>query len=787
MPEPTQAGPARRARILQISDLHVGSWGWPPVLDQLERIVHQEKPDLLIVSGDQVNHPFPWAMRRAARFIERLRTQSGKDPLPILTLAGNHDYKLWGNFGMRRLTRVPFYVYFRENGLDLSWLKRWCRYVRLSVSAFWPCSQALQDPLAVYKDEKLGLLLVGFNSNALAEMLAAGKVDAHSLQEFSDKLATWENDPAFAAAYKIAVVHHHPAPIPFVRTDRVARIQESFMVLYNAGTLLRLLYDAGFQLVLHGHKHFAGFSRISYAVRPGEQLELAIAAAGSAGHPSPDDPRGNHLHVIDLFDDDTATLVSRFFNAEVVLTDASRCYVLLDLGSVRKWRRQRQRISTSLTVNKSVKTVEITTNGYSETEIIHYGCRVVEGMKKTCHPCRIRMPEPTYVRNVKEASTGGTTGYLSIKKDSKTLRTFDGRFDFHRAYNSSDSPFDFGVSFRLMNGHTLTRREFLHHYAGTGEEFEYSSIQCDFACEALANEVIFPQGYDVSRLEAAVEVLYLPAPVTELDVFSDEIRPRSHAQEAQRIRDRLRKKDNKIILEVPDPVPGFIYRIRWKLEHDEAVVQDVPWQVKANARAGRQHLIDLGNRVVAKDKRAVATYQKILQALDNIAIFVKQHDVLLQPKSSETLDLSLMVFDDATKRLRFVALSFAELETLFEGGFVSGEGCAGWAFEKTRVVPYHPGTDDAHYFIDPEEWATGELIEQECMISVPWVYPGGEGPNTTVGVLNIGSRKPDSELIAFLDLGEDEQAAKGETLMALTTKAGSGIFDLVKAGSYAEP
>jgi len=68
--------------------------------------------------------------------------------------------------------------------------------------------------------------------------------------------------------------------------------------------------------------------------------------------------------------------------------------------------------------------------------------------------------------------------------------------------------------------------------------------------------------------------------------------------------------------------------------------------------------------------------------------------------SDESFDVSLMVFDERSNRLRFVGTNSDKLP---EGDFYSGEGCAGFAFEKASSILYHPARDKIGYFIQRKE------------------------------------------------------------------------------------
>ena len=60
-------------------------------------------------------------------------------------------------------------------------------------------------------------------------------------------------------------------------------------------------------------RHVAGFIRLGCEFRDKGRTVLPVASAGSASHPQPDDTRGHHFNLIEIFDDDTAQLKSWFF------------------------------------------------------------------------------------------------------------------------------------------------------------------------------------------------------------------------------------------------------------------------------------------------------------------------------------------------------------------------------------------------------------------------------------------------------------------------------------------
>ncbi|MDP3462281.1 MAG: metallophosphoesterase [Bacteroidales bacterium] len=73
-------------KIIQISDLHLGSWSSISQLEEAVELINAESPDLIVFTGDLVNY----STDEAFRFKETLsQLQAGKGVYAIL---GNHDY-----------------------------------------------------------------------------------------------------------------------------------------------------------------------------------------------------------------------------------------------------------------------------------------------------------------------------------------------------------------------------------------------------------------------------------------------------------------------------------------------------------------------------------------------------------------------------------------------------------------------------------------------------------------------------------------------------------------------
>ena len=75
-------------RIVQIGDLHLDDWSKPERLDRIAEMVNEERPDLVVVTGDFASY----SARRldTGSLVGALRRLSAPDG--VLAILGNHDY-----------------------------------------------------------------------------------------------------------------------------------------------------------------------------------------------------------------------------------------------------------------------------------------------------------------------------------------------------------------------------------------------------------------------------------------------------------------------------------------------------------------------------------------------------------------------------------------------------------------------------------------------------------------------------------------------------------------------
>jgi len=193
-------------RLIHLSDLHFGAHD-DRLVEAVERKVAEDKPDLVVVSGDFTQRARTEQFQEACRFLERLREQ-GND---VLAVPGNHD--------------VPLYDVLRR---FLSPLTRYMRYI---------------DETLCPLHELEGATVLGINT-ARSFTFKDGRVSHEQIEFIRHTFA--RTDPN---AMRV-VVTHHPLFALQVGEELTPAAGRSELALDAIG-------DAGVDLLLAGHNHHA--------------------------------------------------------------------------------------------------------------------------------------------------------------------------------------------------------------------------------------------------------------------------------------------------------------------------------------------------------------------------------------------------------------------------------------------------------------------------------------------------------------------------------------------------
>jgi predicted MPP superfamily phosphohydrolase len=328
-------------RIAHISDVHFGKTFDVEVWKNVRQRIEEFKPDLLIVSGDLVDHPWPFHMLAVKVELLDLCARCTSKP-QLFVVPGNHDLRLWGNVRLRLwprwLERVVLPEWFErimfnditeaknkieaalgislglnEDCKKLTWGRKLRRLkpansIRRAVKVNH-CDKRLQScdrrrAGVAWPTESLHsrFAVVCFDSNPAkgrGRAFAAGEVGQDQITRLdhgrrskqagacpSCGTSVCSNlDGAEAVLLRVAVLHHHPLPIALSADSFRSRSREGklerYLLLRNSGDLLQQLQNHKFDLVLHGHKHRPQFARLELNTDGVDPYPLTVLAAGS--------------------------------------------------------------------------------------------------------------------------------------------------------------------------------------------------------------------------------------------------------------------------------------------------------------------------------------------------------------------------------------------------------------------------------------------------------------------------------------------------------------------------
>lgn len=182
----------RPFKIIQISDLHVGSQYFvPELLEQTIDEVNSHKPDVVIVSGDLTAEGFLQEYQEAREYIGRVKCND------LMVVPGNHDSR---NVG---------YLHFED--------------------IFGGRSSVMH---------REGISIVAVDSSE--PDLDHGVVGRDTYRWIKECYSQ-------PAKLRIFVLHHHLIPVPGTGRER--------NIVHDAGDVLECLVESEVNLVLSGHKH----------------------------------------------------------------------------------------------------------------------------------------------------------------------------------------------------------------------------------------------------------------------------------------------------------------------------------------------------------------------------------------------------------------------------------------------------------------------------------------------------------------------------------------------------
>jgi len=258
------------ARLIHLSDLHFGAHD-PRLVDAVAERVDEERPDLVVISGDFTQRARTEQFKEACRFLERLR-DGGHE---VLGVPGNHD--------------VPLYDVLRR---FLSPLARYRRYIDETLCPFV---------------ELPGVAVLGINT-ARSLTFKDGRINKDQVEFIRESFARTPSE-----AFRVLVTHH---PL-FALTvcDEVER------AIGRQEMALDAIQDAGVDMLLAGHNHHASSQDASDLVtRAGGALVIQAGTATSTRVREQD----QSFNTIDIVEAGVTVTVNAWNGASFEPTDAKQ-------------------------------------------------------------------------------------------------------------------------------------------------------------------------------------------------------------------------------------------------------------------------------------------------------------------------------------------------------------------------------------------------------------------------------------------------------------------------------
>ena len=232
-------------RVAHISDIHFGSISRPSIVDDLITDVNDARVDLVAVSGDltqRANH----------KQFRACKEMLGAFSAPVLVVPGNHDVFPWWK-PIARLTKP---------------LSRFKEYL---------------GPEMVRSFELDGVAILGVNS-AHGKTIKGGRL-CPDISKAIERYFTSRH----ASEFKVLMLHHHLAKISALRPHDVIK---------DAARHLKIVFDAGVDLILCGHIHISHVETLDSV--QGRSIVVASAGTATSSRGRRSNRRRNYYNLIDI-------------------------------------------------------------------------------------------------------------------------------------------------------------------------------------------------------------------------------------------------------------------------------------------------------------------------------------------------------------------------------------------------------------------------------------------------------------------------------------------------------
>lgn len=733
--------PSIKYKILHISDLHFGSLNqnlWALVC---RRVNNQYKPNIIIISGDIIDCPlFKYKKFKTAK--EEILKLAEKCKAEIFLAPGNHDVAIYGILSFRNITRRGFDKWFRKN-----------------LDGEKKIVTSIDDKEVVEVLNKFKQLIVPFDSTRRL-FISSGKVleqEIEKLDDFMDEVR--DNESIYGQ--RIAVVHHHPLPVPHSEHDHW---REPFLVFKNAGSFLLEIYKKYFNMILHGHKHHTNYSRINFETDQLEDRLLTVLAAGSATKGTGLNQRSNY-NLISIYDNGEV-LIRQFYIGSGKTLESKKIWLYKDQTERKKAIFSRSFELQGFGCDELYKKITIDEIGTSE---VIYKCKGVRkkriDFEKDNRPIYIEVDSGKilYCRLLKLSEDAGHK--LIIEQQKSNYRKKEGCIKFEQL-STGGTLTDYGFQFKTHSCHAMNKQEYTRFKKGDKFE-EFTGIRMTIPCKDLKLRLNFPQKFS-EYLEKDPPILKIffdeDLMNSRRDKFgelieSSDVSAWKHDKEMTEFeKDNLRRIDQgKYELVIEKPLIGYCYKIIWNLPDELEFLNDSERnkysEIKNQVNFIQDSLISFRKlRVSDLDSNSVKVIKTLIQYLhEKLATEYRSF-------GSEIFTTSIMTYDKDSNLLKMIEGFKTEGKKTdsmdIDWELEPGMGNAGFSYKIGKSIFYKDDLveEDNKYFL-PIKGAldykfllsvslfTSEI--EEFISTHDWQSYSIMNP---IAILNVGSTSSSSKL-----------------------------------------
>lgn len=668
-------------KIAHISDIHIESKD-SSVATQLNESLVRIKPDFIVVSGDVADNPS--GITEAKKWLDDLLVTCDVGQECVMVVPGNHDLRTWGNLGFKPWTHRKFNEVFEE----------WSEPVRYWADA--------------------NVTFIAIDSNPVFAGFARGSVGNSQLKMLRAKIDSHPNKRKIDGSIKIAVLHHHPLPVPYS-----AHWLDKYLVLKSTHALLQFLSDNNVEMVLHGHNHMAPRSLLLLGTCSDLNQYVEILGAGTAVKAGSDhEARGHNFNVINV--ESTGLRYSRQFFA-LPNRPFSEAKETAFSGEVFRAAFDRTLSSVGLRLERFHWDMVLDSEGDVLTEMSSTGLAAEDHLESVDLPEKGMLAYSGHISDIELVDPAGKVQLEIIERLPRKIR-FRVKF---REKPTKNAPVDYSLRVYDFNTVALDEEDYRRKYPASTDIREFEDYETTVPTEHFSWVFRFPSDYKLAH-PPIIEVF--PANSKERhEWLTRAVRKGFHYSESA----------NLAVVQIERPPCGYVYRISWQ----------PPARQQTTTSVNPAHVASV-SKFEAACNSALDTNGVTDERLLTIGLRLHAFNTLVEDRLKQALpdapaipvgdfESSLMVYYDLRPHLpptlRVVATSYDPKPDPFE--IEIGDGNAGRAY-KLRIAR----TYDAVLRDSPKQYTYVSRTagqNHEILFSIPLLHPVSQ--QLIFGILNLGT------------------------------------------------